>query len=109
MLHYASFDDAWGAPIAPRITNPYRVEAHGMDDSYDAAASTPIPTKRCDADVCRDHLSVVYATQGPEGLRRFLGPHMCGALVPKTSLFDAIEIDELMLFMFFGVVVFLLT
>ena len=110
MLHYASFDEAWGTPIAPRIKNPYRVEAHAEDEDLIDETIAPAPKPRCDEQICRDHLTTVYATQGPAGLRRVLGPHMCGALQPKRpSVFDVIEIEELMLFVFFGVVVYLLS
>ncbi len=124
MLHYTTFDDAWGAPIAPKITNPYRheyttsVTNGGMaaihphmatSDSNEPTESSDQPRTRSDEDICRDHLTTVYATQGPQGVRRVLGPHLCRTIVPKKPTVFEVDIDELMLFLFFGLVVYMLS
>lgn len=130
MLHYSTFDDAWGAPIAPKIINPYRQAytdsfetGYGATDPSDPSDSsdssepeTRVTTRpaRTDEEICRDHLLTVYATQGPNGLKRILGqvgPQVCHQVSAKrrVTVFDVIDFDELMLFLFFGLVIYMLS
>ena len=124
MLHYSTFDDAWGAPIAPKIINPYRQAytdsfetGYGATDPADSSEpETRVTTRpaRTDAEICHDHLLTVYATQGPIGLKRILGqvgPQVCHQVSEKrrVTMFDAIYFDELMLLLFFGLVIFMLS
>ena len=87
MLYYSTLDEAWGAPITYETKRSPATQSV-LDSS--TVSSTPIPAKRSDADICRDHLASVYASQGPAGLRRLLGPHMTAALCDKKSVSDVL-------------------
>jgi len=111
MLHYSTFDDAWGAPIAPKIINPYR---QAYTDSSEPETRVTTRPARTDEEICRDHLLTVYATQGPNGLKRILGqvgPQVCHQVSAKrhVTVFDVIDFDELMLFLFFALVIYMLS
>ena len=124
MLHYSTFDDAWGAPIAPKIINPYRQAytdsfetGYGATDPADSSEpgtrATTRPARTAE-EIWRGQLLTVYATQGPNGLKRILGqvgPQVCHQVSAKrrVTVFDVIDFDELMLFLFFGLVIYMLS
>lgn len=110
MLYYSTLDEAWGAPITYE-TKRSSTTPDVLDSS--PVSSTPIPAKRSDADICRDHLVSVYASQGPAGLRRLLGPHMTAALHEKKSVSNVfgmfgVDADDVMVFGFACLVIYLL-
>lgn len=118
MLYYSTLDEAWGAPITYETkrssTTPDVLDSSPVPSTL---SSTPIPAKRSDADICRDHLVSVYASQGPAGLRRLLGPHMTAALHEKKSVSNVlggvfgtfgVDADDVMVFGFACLVIYLL-
>lgn len=118
MLYYSTLDEAWGAPITYETKRSSTTQSV-LDSSPvpSTLSSTPIPAKRSDADVCRDHLVSVYASQGPAGLRRLLGPHMTAALHEKKSVSNVlggvfgtfgVDADDVMVFGFACLVIYLL-
>ena len=76
MLPYTSFDDAWGAPITPKIFNPYK-DTTAIEEERRA--------QRSDVDVCREVLSKTMATHGCLGVRRLMGPSMCSTMDVYTK------------------------
>jgi len=114
MLYYSTLDEAWGAPITYE-TKRSSTTPNVLDSS--PVTRTPIPAKRSDADICRDHLASVYASQGPAGLRRLLGPHMTAAVQEKKSVFNVlgdvfgmfgVDADDVMVFGIACLVIYLL-
>jgi len=114
MLYYSTLVEAWGAPITYE-TKRSSTTPNVLDSS--PVTCTPIPAKRSDADICRDHLASVYASQGPAGLRRLLGPHMTAAVQERKSVFNVlgdvfgmfgVEADDVMVFGIACLVIYLL-
>lgn len=104
MLPYTSFDDAWGAPIAPKILNPYR-DTDAIHEEHRA--------QRSDVDVCREVLSKTMASHGCLGVRRLMGPSMCAAMdqhhAQRTAQRRGLAVsqDDLMLFLLLGILILL--
>ena len=104
MLPYASFDDAWGAPLAPPILNPYK-DTEAIAEEQRA--------QRSDVDVCREVLSRTMETQGCIGVRRLMGPSMCAQLdmhakqAAKRRHRMAISQDDLMMLLLLGILLLL--
>jgi len=104
MLPYTSFDDAWGAPIAPQITNPYK----------DVNQEQQHRPHRSDVDVCREVMAKTMATQGCLGVRRLMGPSICAAMdqhrhkhAPRHTRFASVSHDDLILLLLLGILLLL--